>query len=93
MSEQEKPNEQTAEVIEKEKHAEFVKEFHGKRITDGIVFKYTGLGEPLFIVDNHAYYSAIRAMVFTPEQLEAVAKFIRENPKCKLYSDGSGIKN
>ncbi len=63
------------------------------QITPDVYFSYTTLGEPNFIkvgAECADKENAISTRDWTPEQLEAMSKYIRENPECKLFSDGSG---
>jgi hypothetical protein len=71
----------------------FSKKMDGIPVTDGIYFGYTKLGSPNFMKDGSEWAdkrNSISLNDWTPEQLEAMAKFMRENPLCKLMNDGSG---
>jgi hypothetical protein len=74
-------------------YEEFAKKMDGKPISETLYFGYTNLGEPNFIkkgADCADKINSVSLRDWTPEQLEAMAKFMRENPLCKLMNDGSG---
>lgn len=72
----------------------FAKKVDRTKITEEIYFGYTNLGEPNFIKKSADFAdksNSISLRDWTPYQLEAMAKFMRENLLCKLMKDGSGI--
>lgn len=75
-------------------YEKFAQHIDNTKVTDKFDFIYTNLGEPNFIKNDAKYsdkYNSVPLRAWTPEDLEAMAKFMRENPLCKLMKDGSGI--
>lgn len=71
----------------------FAKKVDMTPVTEDIYFGYTSLGEPNFIkkgADFADKSNAVSLRDWTPDQLEAMANFMRNNPLCKLMNDGSG---
>jgi hypothetical protein len=67
-------------------------------VTDNILFTYTVKGEPIFVKKRHAKSiiptngslsmevdNIVPLSAWTPEQLEAMAKFMRDNPGYKRF--------
>ncbi len=74
-------------------YEKFAQHIDNTKVTDKFDFIYTNIGEPNFIKNDAKYsdkYNSVPLRAWTPEDLEAMAKFMRENPLCKLMSDGSG---
>lgn len=62
-----------------------------QKVTKGVVFTRTKLGEAVFIKKNAKSASgAIRPNDWSISQLRAMADYMEANPKCTLFSDGSG---
>jgi len=77
-------------------YEKFAKKVQETPVTDEINFIYTKLGEPNFIKKGSDWadkQNSISLRDWKPEQLEEMAKFIRNNPLCTLYNDGSGDLN
>lgn len=74
-------------------YEKFAKKVDGFNVTDTFQFRYTNLGEPNFIKNGATFAdksNSISLRDWTPEDLEAMAYFMRNNPLCKLMNDGSG---
>lgn len=56
-----------------------------------IEFTTTKLGEPVFIKEgSKSAMDSIRPHDWSISQLRAIADYMEANPKCSLFSDGSG---
>jgi len=75
-------------------HESFSKKMNGVTVIENkIYFGYTKIGEPNFIKKESKFAdksNSISLQDWTADELEAMAKFMRENPLTKLFSDGSG---
>lgn len=61
------------------------------KLCEGVVFKYSALGEPFFLRENATdCYRGISPTDWTPNELRKMADYIEANPRCKLFIDGSG---
>lgn len=62
-----------------------------QKVTKGVVFTRTKLGESVFVRKNAKSASmAIRPDDWRISELRAIADYMESNPKCSLFSDGSG---
>lgn len=62
-----------------------------QKVTNGVVFTRTKLGQPVFIKENaKSALDSISTDDWTISQLRAMADYMEKNPRCGLYSDGSG---
>jgi len=62
-------------------------------IESGIRYRRTQLNEGVFIKDNAEDASeSIRPGNWTIKQLESILEYMKKNPQCSLFSDGSGEK-
>ncbi len=74
-------------------YEQFAKKIDMTPVTEEIYFGYTKLGEPNFIKKGSEWAdknNSISLRDWTPEQLESMASFMRNNPLCTLMNDGSG---
>ena len=56
-----------------------------------VIFTYGALGQPAFIKDDAiSLGDYIDPTYWSVSQLRAIVKYMDENPKCSLYTDGSG---
>ena len=62
-----------------------------QKLGKGIVFTRTALGSPVFIKRGaKSAYGSISPRDWSISQLRLMADYMEENPKCGLFSDGSG---
>lgn len=62
-----------------------------QKVTEGIVLTRTKLGESVFVRKNAKDASrSIRPDDWSISELRAIADYMEANPKCSLFSDGSG---
>lgn len=60
-------------------------------LCEGVIFTYSKLGQPFFLRENATdCYKGISPRDWTSDELRKMADYIDTNPKCKLFSDGSG---
>ena len=60
-------------------------------LCEGLIFTYSKLGQPFFLRENATdCYKGISPRDWTSDELRKMADYIDNNPKCKLFSDGSG---
>jgi len=62
-----------------------------QELENDVVFTYTALGEPIFLIISEDFFTgSVKPRAWSITQLKTVIKYMEENPKCSLMSDGSG---